>query len=122
VPRVLVADDDAAFRTHIEDLLAEHVPDADVVASVDDGHRAVAAALTHAPAIVVIDYSMPGPTGGHAAAVIRQALPGASVVVVSGLEREEAHDLPPDIPFVRKGPTFERELVAALAQRSSSSP
>lgn len=115
MPRVLLADDDPAFRRQLEELLLSSVPDAELVASVGDGHQAVAAALAHSPALVVIDYSMPGPNGGHAAAVIQQALPGTRIVVVSGLPAEDVVDLPDDVRLVRKGAAFERDLAAALA-------
>jgi two-component system, NarL family, response regulator DesR len=118
VPRVLLADDDPSFRSRLEALLALHVPDAELVASVGDGHGAVAAALAHSPDVVVIDYAMPGPHGGHAAAVIQQALPATRIVVVSGLDSDELVDLPADVRVVRKGATLEDELVAALAAQS----
>lgn len=114
--RVLLADDDAAFREQLAAILEQHL-DVEVVASVADGHRAVAAAMSHSPAVAVIDYAMPGPSGGHAAAVIQQALPEARVIVVSGLPPEEVADLPRDVLLVRKGASLERELLAALAQR-----
>ena len=58
---------------------------------------------------------MPVRSGGHAAAVIQQALPEAMVIVVSGLPPEEVDDLPRDVRLVRKGADLERELLAALA-------
>jgi DNA-binding NarL/FixJ family response regulator len=112
-----VADDDPAFRSQLEELLAANVPNLEIVASVGDGHEAVAAALEHHPMLVVIDYTMPGPNGAHAAAVIQQALPESRVIVVSGRPRAELDDLPPGVAFVRKGAEMERDLAAALAQR-----
>lgn len=112
--RVLLADDDAAFREQLAAILEHNLTDVEVVASVGDGHEAVAAAMSHSPAVAVIDYAMPGPSGGHAAAVIQQALPGATVIVVSGLPPEEIDDLPRDVRLVRKGAALEPELLAAL--------
>jgi DNA-binding NarL/FixJ family response regulator len=118
VPRVLLADDDAAFREQLAAILEQNLTGVEVVASVGDGHQAVAAALSHSPSVAVIDYAMPGPSGGHAAAVIQQALPEATVNVVSGLPPEEVGDLPRDVRLVHKGAALERELLAALgAQR-----
>ena len=111
--RVLLADDDAAFREQLAAILEQNL-DVEVVASVADGHRAVAAAMSHSPAVAVIDYAMPGPSGGHAAAVIQQALPEATVIVVSGLPVDAVDDLPPDVRLVRKGAALEQELIAAL--------
>jgi DNA-binding NarL/FixJ family response regulator len=113
VLRVLLADDDAAFREQLAAILEQNL-DVEVVASVSDGHRAVAAAMSHSPSVAVIDYAMPGPSGGHAAAVIQQALPEATVIVVSGLPADAVADLPPDVRLVRKGAALEQELVAAL--------
>jgi DNA-binding NarL/FixJ family response regulator len=113
--RVLLADDDPSFREQLAAILHANLDDVEVVASVAGGHEAVAAAMAHSPTAAVIDYAMPGPTGGHAAAVIQQALPEATVIVVSGLPPEEIVDLPRDVVLVRKGATLERELLAALA-------
>lgn len=118
VPRILLADDDAAFREQLVAILEQNLADVEVVASVGDGHEAVAAAMSHSPAVAVIDYAMPGPSGGHAAAVIQQALPEATVIVVSGLPPEEIGDLPRDVLLVRKGAGLEQDILAALdAQR-----
>lgn len=115
MPRILLADDDAAFREQLAAILDRNLTDVDVVASVADGHEAVAAAMSRSPAVAVIDYAMPGPSGGHAAAVIQQALPEATVIVVSGLPPEEVVDLPQDVQLVRKGAYLERDLLAALS-------
>lgn len=112
--RLLLADDDAAFREQLATLLGQLLPDAEIVAAVPDGHTAVAAAMAHSPTIVVIDYAMPGPDGGHAAAVIRQALPGARIVILSGLEPGELGDVPAGVCIVRKGAGMERALADAL--------
>jgi DNA-binding NarL/FixJ family response regulator len=117
VPRVLLADDDPAFLRQLEELLSARLPELEIVASVADGHEAVAAAMAYAPAIVVIDYAMPGPSGGHAAAVIQQALPEATVIVVTGLGRDEAVEIPPHMRLVQKGAGIERDLFAALASQ-----
>ena len=115
MPRLLLADDDPAFRRQLEELLTANLPGLEIVASVGNGHEAVAAAMAHSPGLVVIDYAMPGPSGGHAAAVIQQALPGTLIVVVSGLSAEDTPELPPDVLLVRKGAGIERDLIDALA-------
>jgi DNA-binding NarL/FixJ family response regulator len=112
---VLVADDDGAFRDQLASLLADRFPRLEIVASVADGHHAVACAMEHSPAVVLIDYGMPGPNGGHAAAVIRQALPATHIVILSGHDAADLDDLPPDIEVVRKGPGMDEALIAALA-------
>jgi DNA-binding NarL/FixJ family response regulator len=112
--RVLLVDDDDAFREQLAVLLRRVAPDAVVVASVADGHSAVAAAMKHAPTIVLIDYGMPGPTGAHAATVIRQALPQARVVIVSGADQSELAAVPDEFEVVQKGAGLEEALLAAL--------
>jgi DNA-binding NarL/FixJ family response regulator len=110
--RVLLADDDAAFREQ----LAEQLRDAglDVVASVGDGHGAVAEAMARTPDAVLIDYGMPGPDGGHAAAVIHQALPNALVVILTGRDAGELENVPADVEVLAKGPTLEAALSRLL--------
>jgi DNA-binding NarL/FixJ family response regulator len=112
--RLLLADDDAAFREQLAALLPDLLPDVEIVAAVDDGHEAVAAAMRHSPSVVLIDYAMPGPDGGHAAAVIRQALPDARIVILSGLDPEELRGLPGDVKVVRKGAGMEQALADAI--------
>jgi DNA-binding NarL/FixJ family response regulator len=120
VSRVLLADDDEAFREQLAVVRERLLPELDVVASVGDCHEAVAAALAHAPTHVLIDYGMPGPNGGHAALVIQQALPQARVVVVTGRAVDELTDLPAGFDVVSKGPSLEDELPAALGLQASS--
>lgn len=112
--RVLIADDDEVFRTQLVELIAACAPDAEVIASVGDANAAVTAAMDSAPTLVLIDYEMPGPNGGHAAAVITQALPAARVVVLSGLDRDELVDLPPGTPVIAKGPALGDALAGVL--------
>ena len=112
--RLLLVDDDSAFRELLAVLLDRVAPDAEVVASVGDGHAAVAAAMELSPSVVLIDYAMPGPTGAHAAAVIRQALPQARVVIVSGADAAELAAVPEEFEVVQKGPGLEEALLAAL--------
>jgi DNA-binding NarL/FixJ family response regulator len=115
---VLVADDDDAFREQLASLLADRLPHLEVVASVADGHQAVACAMELAPAVVLIDYAMPGPNGGHAAAVIRQALPATHVVILSGHEDASLVDVPMDVAVIRKGAGMEEALVTALTAQA----
>ena len=113
-PRLLLADDDDAFREQLAAIVRDLVPEGEIVAAVADGHAAVAAAMAHSPTVVLMDYSMPGPNGAHAASVIAQALPGVRIVILSGLEPTELEDLPGDVRIVRKGAGMERALAEAL--------
>jgi two-component system LytT family response regulator len=60
--RVLIADDEPLGRERIESLLALH-DDIEVVASVDDGGKAVDAIRRLRPDIAFLDFQMPGRTG-----------------------------------------------------------
>lgn len=117
MPRVLLADDDAAFRESLAATLEERVPGVEIIASVGDGHTAVAAAMDSAPDLVLIDYSMPGPNGGHAASVIRQALPKTEVVILTGVATAELDDVSDDVEVVQKGAGMEDALVGVLARQ-----
>ena len=85
--RVLIADDD-------EDqlfLLREWVQGAgpyDVVAVVEDGQQAVAAAVRERPEVAVLDLSMPQMDGLQAAAELRKLLPGCRIVIQSSFTAE----------------------------------
>lgn len=114
---VLLADDDAAFRDQLATLIADRFPGLTLVASVADGHEAVACAMDHSPALVLIDYAMPGPNGGHAAAVIRQALPATRVIILSGLDDTDLADVPGDVEVVRKGVGMGDALAAILERQ-----
>jgi DNA-binding NarL/FixJ family response regulator len=114
--RVLLADDDAAFCEQLAATLRDRMPEVDIVAYAGDGHAAVAAAMAATPQVVFIDYSMPGPNGGHAASVIKQALPETRVVILTGLDRAELEDVGDGVDVVRKGAGMEDALLAVLAQ------
>ena len=60
--RVLVADDEPLGRERVTSLLAKH-DDLDVVATVDDGNKAVDAIRALRPDVVFLDFQMPGKTG-----------------------------------------------------------
>ena len=82
-PRVLVADDEESMRELIVVTLDLH--GFDVVGAVGDGDEAVAAfeALDPAPAAVVLDQRMPGPTGVETARRILKVAPNQVIVLFS---------------------------------------
>lgn len=81
--RVVVVDDDAAFRSLTAALL-----DGDgrfqVSAMASDGLQASRAVAIYQPDVVLLDLDMPVAGGLEALPGIRRACPGAAVVVVSG--------------------------------------
>ena len=88
--RVVMADDDADMRTILRVAL-ERTGRFEVVASVGDAARAVDAARTAAPDLVLLDLAMPG-GGLDAIPRVREVAPDARVVVVSGYPGDRLTD------------------------------
>ncbi len=80
--RVLIADDDAAFRAYLVQLVGDR--GLEVVADVSDGRAAIEAAELHEPDIVVMDLDMPGLDGAAATREIVARRPSVKIVIVSG--------------------------------------
>lgn len=76
--RVLVADDEPLGRDRVTSLLAKH-DDVEIVATVDDGNKAVDAIRTLKPDVAFLDFQMPGRTGFD---VVRAVGPNAMPVTV----------------------------------------
>jgi DNA-binding NarL/FixJ family response regulator len=86
-PRVILADDHRMVAEGLKSLLAE---DFDVVAMVEDGRAAVAAAAALRPDVVVADIGMPLLNGIEVAARLKQEQPLIKVVILT-MHREEAY-------------------------------
>lgn len=82
VVRVLIADNSDVFRGALHDLV-EATPGFVLVAEVDSGEAAVAAAATVHPDLVLLDLRMPGIGGAHAAEQILAAAPETAVVMIT---------------------------------------
>ena len=90
VIRVLIADDHAIVREGIRQVLAADDAGAfEVVGEASNGRDAVLFARALRPDVVVLDLSMPELSGLDAAAEIREAVPEASVLVLSIHDHEE---------------------------------
>jgi DNA-binding LytR/AlgR family response regulator len=61
--RAIIAEDEAVLRVEISELLAQVWPELDIVASVEDGVKALRAIEKQAPDIVFLDIQMPGMSG-----------------------------------------------------------
>ena len=80
--RILLVEDNQVFRDALE-LLLEMRADVEVVASVADGSHALPAAAQHRPAVVLMDYRLPGMDGVQATTALREAHPEIGVVVLT---------------------------------------
>lgn len=80
--RVMVADDHAAVRTSLRDLV-EFLPWAEVVGEANDGEEAVKIAGKLRPDVVLMDVCMPRLDGFDASAQICREVPGVRVLLLS---------------------------------------
>lgn len=79
---VLLVDDHALVRRGFRRLI-EDEPDLVVVGEADDGPTAVSMAAELEPAVVVLDYALPGMNGAAVARKILAARPGARILMLS---------------------------------------
>jgi DNA-binding NarL/FixJ family response regulator len=86
--RVLIADDHPLMRQGLADLLRT-CRDIDLVATVEDGAAAVAAAARERPDVVLMDLLMPVMDGVEATRAIVAAEPNVRVVVLTSLSQPE---------------------------------
>ena len=84
--RVLLAEDEAMFRSAVRRLL-DWEPDIDVVAEAGSGGELVRAVERHHPDVAVVDIEMPGMNGLEAAARLREQAPGCRVLIVTTFGR-----------------------------------
>jgi two-component system response regulator DesR len=80
--RIVLVEDNQVFREALELLLGLQ-GDIKVVASVGSGSEAVAAAVEHAPDVVLMDYRLPGLDGVQATRAVRDAAPDVAVVCLT---------------------------------------
>jgi two-component system response regulator DesR len=82
VIRILLAEDEAMFRTAIRRLL-ELEADLTVVAEVGRGDEVVEAARSSSAEVALVDIEMPGKDGLSVAADLREAVPACRVLIVT---------------------------------------
>jgi len=80
--KVMIVDDDRAFRDTIRNIL-ELESWAELVGMAGDVDEAVAMASLHTPDVIVIDYYLPSGTGAEAAAQIGKLAPDAALIMMS---------------------------------------
>ena len=79
---ILIADDHPMFRAGLRARLSAE-PDLDVVGEASTGDETVALAIELQPDVVLMDLQMPGMNGIEATRLVREACPGAAVLVVT---------------------------------------
>ncbi|WP_374434958.1 LytR/AlgR family response regulator transcription factor [Inhella sp.] len=82
-PRLLIADDEQAPREHLRRLLAQHWPQAELVAECANGVDAWDEALAQEPTVCFLDIRMPGLTGLQVAQRLGQLSQPPQVVFVT---------------------------------------
>jgi two-component system, NarL family, response regulator DesR len=82
--RVLIVDDQVMFADAVRALL-ESDDRIDVVATTDNGDRAVALAGTERADVALVDIAMPGTDGLQTTRLLLAAHPTLKVIVISGL-------------------------------------
>ena len=85
--RVLIVDDHPLTRDALATLLSAN--DFEVVAEADDGAAAAELARDHQPELILLDLSMPGTDGLAALPLVREAAPGAEIVVLTASGTED---------------------------------
>jgi len=86
--RVLLADDNAQFRSVLRRLL-ERDPEIEVVAEASNGAEAVKLAGELHPDVVLMDVSMPGLDGVEATYELKAKCPGLTVLMLSIGNKEQ---------------------------------
>jgi len=119
--RVLVVDDSPGVRAVVRLGLETDGRFAEIVEAAD-GIEAIAAAQAAPPDVIVLDEDMPNMRGHEALPTLRQAAPGAAIVLCSA--RDDVYDLRDGaLPDARVDPVFDVcDLCDVLADVASSAP
>lgn len=86
--RILVVDDNDAFRRRIKEFLASE-PDIEVVGEAADGEQAILKAKELQPDAVLMDVRMPGTNGLDATRQLKNEMPEIKVIMLSRFDVEE---------------------------------
>lgn len=87
--RVLIVDDDPAFRLIIRTVL-KRAGGIEVVDEAEDGLIALERAEQHEPDVVLLDLLMPNLDGFDTLPELRRLVPSARVIVLTALDEREA--------------------------------
>lgn len=87
--RILLAEDDPGMQIALGALLEAH-GEFELVAVASDAGEAIALAERTCPDVCLVDVAMPGGGGPHAARTIRERVPAAQVLALSGRQDRES--------------------------------
>ena len=87
--RVLIADDHTLFREGLVALL-DSIPEIEVLATVEDGKKAIETAAELQPDVILMDIQMPKLNGIEATRRIIQASPQVGIIVVTMFEDDDS--------------------------------
>ncbi len=124
---ILIVDDAPLFRQGVRASVAEAPAEFTVVGEAADGARTLELALTHEPAVVLLNTARAGLDGLAVIRTLKRQVPGAVVIVVVDREEEDtlfaaitdgaAADLPQSVDA---GDLREIEVLGVVAQGHSN--
>lgn len=85
--KIIIADDQAAFRSGLRDLLAS-APEIEIISEAENGRQAVESALALRPDLTLMDIRMPVMDGVAATAAIREQWPQACVLMLTTFDED----------------------------------
>ncbi len=84
--QIVIADDEPLLRFHLQKVLAEVWPDAEVVAQAANGEEALALIMELSPDVAFLDIRMPGLTGLEVALKVVQLKPETRLVFLTAYD------------------------------------
>jgi DNA-binding NarL/FixJ family response regulator len=86
---ILLVDDQALFRMGMRGLL-EREADFVIVGEAEDGRGAIDLALATSPDIILMDLTLPSPSGIETTQRIKRELPSTGIIILAQIEDEDA--------------------------------
>ncbi len=86
--RVLVVDDEADYRLHLDEIVSA---EGHVVETAEHGRRALEIAESFCPEVLIVDLLLGGePDGMRVAGTLRDSFPGLPIIIMTGYPSAEA--------------------------------
>jgi DNA-binding NarL/FixJ family response regulator len=121
--RILIADDSDLVRQGVKAILSAE-RDCEVCGEAGDGDAALQRARELQPDLVLLDISMPGPSGLEVARMMRDELPNIKILIMS---QHDAAQLMPAVLDAKADSCLDKthlgtDLIAAIRSLSAESP